>query len=75
MARQFVEHDYLICIHASQAVRTKAPNSFDQSCLCRVAQCVQPGSVQPRSRVAIVTKLGDQFVIVRFDTLTQKRKL
>ena len=58
VARQFVEYDDLIRVHAGQAVRRQAPHALEVSGLGGIAQDIETGSIQTRAGQALVRILG-----------------
>src|SRR5262249_11437335 len=60
---ELVEHQDLIGVTASQAIRSEAPELFKSTGFGRVPKCVQTGPIQASSRVAVVQKLRDHLVL------------
>ena len=75
VARQLIENDDLIGVHAGQAIRRQAPHALNLSGLGGIAQGIETGSVQTRAGQAIVRILGHQLVLLPGYPLTQQREL
>jgi hypothetical protein len=74
-ALELLEDQHLVGVGAREAIGAQAEHAVQDAGLGGVAQAIEPGTVEPRARVAVIDELLDDLVAGRFGRGAQRFEL